>query len=189
MILKRRTRRPLHHTAREFVWPTMGWRRTVLYFKYRILRLRDNPRKIARGVACGVAVCFTPLPFTHFIQAGVFAYLIRGNIFAALLSTWIGTPWTYPPMWFLSYDVGVWTFGQMGWHIPAFPNHFTFSDFWHVFMTDPLPLMLPWLTGGYLVMAGVWFIVYYITKPLIARAQHAHRHRRYLRCHPEGKSL
>jgi uncharacterized protein (DUF2062 family) len=171
MIMKRRHKRHIHHKAREFIWPSMGWRRTFRYFKLRILRLQDHPKKIARGIASGVSVCFTPLPFTHFIQSVLLAALTRGNVLAALIVSWIGNPWTYPFMWWAAYKVGVYTFGQVGWDVPDLPSDYTFEMFWDVLRTDPIPLMLPWIVGGYIMTALSWVAVYFISTPIVAAAQ------------------
>ena len=65
-----------------------------------------SPNAIALGFACGSMVSFTPLLGLHFILAIVFAYLIRGNLIAALLGTIVGNPITFPFIWGMIYKVG-----------------------------------------------------------------------------------
>lgn len=186
MILRRRTPEKWSNKLRNLVWPRMGWKRTLRYFKYRLIRLQDSPSKISRGIAAGVAISFVPIPFTHFIQAAIIAWATRGNILAALVSTWAGNPWTFPPMWYLSYIVGNIIFNAFGWETAELPEHFTWDDFWNSLMTDPFRLLFPWIIGGYLVCAICWPIVYYGVRPLVAAAQHA-RHERWRRKHPHYK--
>lgn len=59
------------------------------YFRYqylRILRLKDTPDKIARGVALGVALDFLPLPFISLFVAWIVARLARWNSLAAVIT-------------------------------------------------------------------------------------------------------
>lgn len=162
----------------NLVWPRMGWRRTIRYFKYRLIRLQDSPSKISRGICAGACVSFTPLPGTHFIQAAILAYLMRGNILAALIATWVGNPWTFPGMWYASYVVGMGLFHLLGLETAHLPDHFTLNDLWREIITHPGALVLPWVIGGYLLMAATWPAVYYTVRPLIRAAQHARAERR-----------
>ena len=74
-------------TALEFFYPRGGWTRAALYVVHRIRRLPDPAHRISRGVAAGVFVCFTPYFGLHFVMATLIAWVIRGNILAALLAT------------------------------------------------------------------------------------------------------
>ena len=58
--------------------------RFISYYKLKLARLPASPNAIASGFACGSMVSFTPLLGLHFILAIVIAYLIRGNLIAAL---------------------------------------------------------------------------------------------------------
>ncbi len=106
MVFKRRDKRGPLEILREFVYPRGGWRRAVSYLGYRLRRLPDPPAKIARGVACGVFVCFSPFFGFHFMLSAALAWLIRGNILAAMLSTLVGNPLTFPAIAALSIALG-----------------------------------------------------------------------------------
>lgn len=186
MIFKRREPERWSSKLRNLLWPRMGWKRTLRYFKYRLIRLQDSPSKISRGIASGVAISFIPLPGTHFIHAFVLAWFLQGNILASLAATWVGNPWTFPIMWYFAYVTGVGLFRAFGWETSDLPAHFTWDDLWHALTTDPYPLILPWMLGGYLICALTWPITYYLVHPLIAKAQHA-RHERWRRKHPHYK--
>lgn len=95
-MFKRRNPLTWLQTIGRFFWPKGGWRRAASYIAHRLHRLPDNPKKIARGVAVGVAVCFTPLFGLHFFTAIFISILIRGNIVASLLATFFGNPITFP---------------------------------------------------------------------------------------------
>lgn len=87
-----------------------SWHKTLArywqYFKWRLLRLQENPQRIARGFAAGVfAGCF-PLMGLQFLFSLVIAILIKGNKLAAFMGTWISNPFTYVPIFLLNFQVG-----------------------------------------------------------------------------------
>jgi uncharacterized protein (DUF2062 family) len=75
------------------------------HFK-RVTRLSGTPHSIAAGVACGVAISFTPFIGFHLLGAFLLCLLVRGNYVAAALGTLIGNPWTLPFMWVVAYQLG-----------------------------------------------------------------------------------
>ena len=172
MVFKRRVPRSALHQIRELFWPSMGWRRTLRYFKYRLIRLQDSPARISRGVACGVAISFTPIPGTHFIQAFIAARMLKANVAASIISTFAGNPWTFAPMWYLSYIVGAGFFHWFGWHTAELPPQFGFGDLWRAVWAQPFQLMVPWVVGGYLCAGVAGPLTYMAINPMI------HRHRR-----------
>lgn len=106
MLFRRRQPETLAQKLRAALWPRRSWRRSLLYMKKRVLRLRATPHAIAAGVAAGVFATFTPLIGFHFIMAFVIAYLIRGSLPAAALGCLIGNPLTYPLIWGATYETG-----------------------------------------------------------------------------------
>lgn len=96
MVFKRRdTRTPLQ-IVRETVYPRGGWGRALSYMWHRVRRLPDPPHRIARGIFVGVFVSFTPFVGIHIFIAGVMALIARANAFAAMITTFIGNPLTFP---------------------------------------------------------------------------------------------
>ncbi len=191
MVLKRRSPKTIRHHVHDFLWPRMGWIRTIKYYWKRIIRLRDDPSKISRGIAVGVGVCFIPLPGTHFIQAAVGGYLLRGNILAALIATWAGNPWTFPFMWWAAYAVGTYMFGVLGLPILEMPVDYSWHDLWVAARAHPFELVLPWVMGGYMLMLVTGLMVFYGVRPIVAAAQHRRieakvkrRHARHGHGHP-----
>ncbi|MCB9963539.1 MAG: DUF2062 domain-containing protein [Rhodospirillales bacterium] len=169
-MFKRRQPLTKLQLLKEMFWPTMGWRRMAKFLTYRILRLSDSTHKIARGLACGASISFSPLVGTHFIQAGFISYLIRGNILGSLIGTFVGNPWTFPFMWYASYELGVRIFGIMGFQdLGEMPDHITFSLMWDMVRADPMKLFLPWLIGGY-ILAILFWPVYFVIFFYLVRA-------------------
>ena len=187
MVFKRRDKRPWWKAVADFVWPKGGWARAFHYVKHRLRRLPDPPHRIARGIFAGIFVTFSPLFGLHFLLAAIVAWVMRGNIVAALLATFFGNPLTFLPIGVMSLNTGYFLLGmnklseeevhrslggkfvdagQDFWHnIKAIFTHET-MDWSHlsVFFDE---VFLPYLVGG--IIPGVIFGLagYYISLPLI----------------------
>lgn len=173
-MFKRRVPLSSLQTIREFMWPSMGWKRFLLFLKYRILRLSDSTHRIARGLACGSAISFSPLVGSHFIQAGIIAYAIRGNLLASLIGTFVGNPWTFPIMWYFGYVMGIWVFGVFGIeNLGDMPDHLTFAIMWEMIQTEPLKLFVPWMVGGYILAFLSWPIYFVLFFYLVKAGKQA----------------
>ncbi|MEO0991335.1 MAG: DUF2062 domain-containing protein, partial [Pseudomonadota bacterium] len=106
MVFKRRTPRTWLQSTREFLWPRGGWTRASTYVLLRLRRLPDPPHRIARGIFAGVFVSFSPFFGLHFVLAALLTKMMRGNIIASLLATFIGNPLTYVPIAVISLQTG-----------------------------------------------------------------------------------
>lgn len=105
-MFRRHNKLSLGNRVREFLWPRSGWRRSSEYLFHRVARLPGTPYSIAAGVACGVAISFTPFVGLHFILGGLWAWTIRANIVASAIGTAAGNPWTFPFIWLWLYELG-----------------------------------------------------------------------------------
>ena len=135
--------------------------RFISYYKLKLARLPASPHAVASGFACGSMVSFTPLLGLHFILAIVFAYLIRGNIVAALLGTIVGNPVTFPFIWGLIYKVGAFVISTK--HL-EFNNEINFN----MIITQTYEIFLPMLLGGAILAIPVWLITYILTHSFIS---------------------
>ena len=111
MVFRRRDKRPLMRIIADFFWPRGGWGRAFHYVKHRIRRLPDAPDRIARGIWAGVFASFTPFFGFHFVIAGLLGWIMRGNILAALMSTFFGNPVTFVLIATVSLRIGHWLLG------------------------------------------------------------------------------
>nr|WP_280517678.1 DUF2062 domain-containing protein [Falsirhodobacter halotolerans] len=82
--------------VRRTVWPQGGFRRAWSYLWHRVVRLPDEPQRVARGVFCGVFAAFGPYLFHDYVIAMALALLIRGNLFAAVVASFVQNPLTVP---------------------------------------------------------------------------------------------
>ena len=188
-MFKRRDRQPIWKRALRALWPKGGWGRAARYVQYRIHRLPDPPDRIARGIFAGVFVTFTPLYGLHFGIAALLAWILRGNIVAALLGTFFGNPLTYVPIGVISLKTGYWLLDMRPAVDPENSLGHVFmrasDDLWHNLTalvtgrgTDWDNLILfyhnvfyPYLIGGILPGIVVGLICYYISVPLIRAYQ------------------
>ncbi|QDY68189.1 DUF2062 domain-containing protein [Qingshengfaniella alkalisoli] len=188
MVFKRRNKRSYLQIAQDTVYPRGGWGRAFSYLGYRVRRLPDQPHRIARGVAAGVFVSFSPLFGLHFIYAGLIALLLRGNVIAAMVATFVGNPITFPFIAAVSIYVGEHVLG-LETTVPmsqifGATSH-AFGEVWvnltniltgqpthwerlKVFFTG---VFLPYYIGGLIpgVIAGA--VSYYLTCPIVEAYQ------------------
>ncbi len=175
----------------EFFWPRGGWGRAAQYVKHRLRRLPDSPEKIARGIFAGVLTTFTPFFGMHFVVAGLLAFLVRGNLLAALLGTFFGNPLTYVPIGVISIKTGYFLLGRgheddlevhrslAGKFMDAGENLkdkalalFNGQDVeWHNLKVFYDEVFFPYMIGGIIpgIVAGL--VAYYVSVPLIRAYQ------------------
>ena len=192
-MFKRRDRRSPGRAVWHALWPRGGWGRAALYVKHRVRRLPDTPRKISRGIMAGVITTFTPFYGIHFLIAAVLAFVMRGNVMAALLGTFFGNPLTYVPIGVVSLNLGHWMLGtqaraSMDENIfDKFygAGHDLFWNSWFALTGQPVDwratavfyydVFLPWLVGG--IVPGIFtgIAAYTISLPLIEAYQRRRR--------------
>ena len=78
----------------------------------RILRLDDDPHRIAGGLAVGIFVGCSPFFGFHTILALLLAFLFRLNKLAAVAGSWLVLPWIAPFLLGLSLLLGRWLLGE-----------------------------------------------------------------------------
>lgn len=187
-MFKRRKPRSTLAGVGRWLYPRGGWWRALIYMIYRLRRLPDPAYKISRGIAAGVFTSFTPLFGLHFLVAAGLAWLMGGNIIAALLATFFGNPLTFPLIAGLSVGLGSRMMG-LEHSLPLDETFNAFSrvsvEFWRnvkamvtgnevdfdsfsVFFDR---IFLPYLIGGLIpgVIAGL--AAYAISRPVISAYQ------------------
>jgi uncharacterized protein (DUF2062 family) len=120
-----------------------------------------NRRNVARAFALGLFIAFVPLPI-HVLLATALALLLRLNIPAAVMGTFLTNPLTIVPVYVFAYWVGCTLLGIHGRAL-----HFEMS--WDWLSTGLLPVWKPFLLGclvmgvltaivGYALLAGMWHL-------------------------------
>ena len=174
-MFQRRTPLTSSQKIISILWPSMGWRRLFQYIQLRLIRLKGSTRSIASGFAFGASISFTPLPGTHIIGAGLFSFVTRGNILASLVGTLIGTPWTFPIMWWAAYRTGEFAFHLFGAKMIEMPDNLTWDFLVNEITHHPMDLMVPWIVGGYILMALSWPIFYILCYRAVDRLRKKYR--------------
>jgi len=112
MVFRRRDARPWLTVVAHWFYPRGGWGRAIQYIRHRVHRLPGTPESIARGIFAGAFAVFTPFYGLHFVIAALLARVMRGNMLAALLATFIGNPLTYVPIALISLETGYVLLGE-----------------------------------------------------------------------------
>jgi uncharacterized protein len=167
--------------------------RALNYIKHRLRRLPDSPEKIGRGIAAGVFISFTPLYGLHFIGGLIIAKLIRGNLLASMIGTFVNNFLTLVPISAGAMALGYWALGkELDARLVKELGHY-FSeagrDLWHnlwaIFTPEVMDwsglrvffreVFVPYLVGG----VGPGFLIalvsYWLTVPLVRAYQAARR--------------
>ena len=131
-------------------------RRSSLYIYYRFLRLKGSREEIARGLAIGVFMGFTPTLGIQTISAIFVAAIFKGNKFLAALGAGITNPLTIPFFYTGTYKIGSAVLGN-----PldfSFLSHPTFQDFWSI----GNDLFLALWVGGLIVGIPSGIVFYFL---------------------------
>ena len=162
----------------NFVWPSIGWKRSFHYIIARLSRIKGSAYNIAAGFACGAAISFSAFIGLHFFLGALWAYIIRGNIFASILGTAIGNPWTFPFIWIWIYKFGCWIYFDSNFREIDnynFNNLFmevTYSLIngnFQLTLTLAKPILLPMAIGSIPTMVFVWILFYFTLTILLNR--------------------
>lgn len=169
-MFKRRIPEKWEQRFKNLFWPAMGWKKYAKYIVLKLSRLGGTPRSIAAGVACGVAISFTPFVGFHFVLAALTCLIIRGNILASALGTAAGNPWTFPFIWIATLKTGRWFLGINGEDTVPFLEvfekairAFVTGDF-SGFAAEVWPILFPMMIGSIPFYILAWVVSYYIFK-------------------------
>ena len=84
----------------------MTLRRALRYHWLKFMRLQEDPKRIAGGLALGVFIGITPtIPF-HTVIALSLAALLGVSPVTAFIGIQVGNPLTVVPIYLTSYKVG-----------------------------------------------------------------------------------
>lgn len=183
-MFKRRSPRNFRQSLVNVFYPGGGWGRSASYVMHRLRRLPDQPERIAKGIAAGVWVSCTPLFGLHFVVGAFMAWLIRGNIFASLLATFFGNPFTFPLIVVSSLELGSWLLGKERAASVA-QAMYAFGAIWSemgrnfraLFTSDQIvwekmgyfgaDVFLPYMLGGNIIGLICGVAAYFLSLPVI----------------------
>ena len=138
------------------------------YYYLRFLRLKGDPRSIARGVAIGIFIGITPtIPF-HTVALLIAAPLFRANLIAGFTaSVAMCNPLTYFPQYYLSWLIGNYlTPRDLSWERISSVMDIVFSDASYKTILQSLSTLgmdtiVVLLIGGFILAAPPAIISYF----------------------------
>lgn len=198
MLFSRRIKQKPWPKIRNLIWPDMGLKRLLYYYKHRSVRIPASEHSIAAGFAFGCAVSWTPTFGTHLLQCALFAWLFRANWVAAFLGSAFGNPWTTPVMMVMAFHVGKALFVATGHGDIIMPDDgaATFGEFLKHILSGDVTLqmlsdnfyeyLLPTLLGGYTLALATFPLFYYPFYFMVKGARAARRARIEKKVHAEA---
>ena len=96
-----------------------------------------------------------------FLLAVIFAYLIRGNFVAALLGTFVGNPLTFPFIWSLIYNVGIFITSK---NQRILNSEISFD----MILNQTYEIFIPMLIGGAIISFPIWLITFLVTYSFVS---------------------
>ena len=186
-MFKRREKRSIFRFFYEVIFSLKGISRAIGYVGIRLKRIPDTPHKISLGMSCGIFASFTPLFGLHFLIAGLLSYVLRANVLASLIGTFIGNPITFPIITVFNLKLGEWILGSNEYSSGDGGKIFEgFLDF--IFLIykslftegsigeNSVPRMneflygvfIPYSLGGLILGISVAIISYFLLRPLVS---------------------
>ena len=90
----------------SFIKIFFAFSRTKKYISLSIKRIKGTPQALSLGLATGIAISFTPFIGLHALLAIFISWVIGGSMAAALIGTLFGNPWTFPFIWYFTFEIG-----------------------------------------------------------------------------------
>ena len=106
MPFGRKKKKRLISNVYNFVKIFFAFSRTKKYISLSIKRIKGTPQALSLGLATGIAVSFTPFIGLHALLAIFISWIIGGSMAAALIGTLFGNPWTFPFIWYFTFEIG-----------------------------------------------------------------------------------
>jgi uncharacterized protein len=120
MPFGRRDKKSLYKKFKSFIKYIYSFSRTKKYIKLRLKRIKGSPRDLSAGLATGLAISFTPFIGLHTLLSILIAWLIGASMASAIIGTLFGNPWTFPFIWYLTYELGQFLYQGLGSNYEAF---------------------------------------------------------------------
>ena len=106
MPFGRKKKKRLITSIYNFIKIFFAFSRTKKYISLSIKRMKGSPQALSLGLATGIAISFTPFIGLHALLAIFISWVIGGSMAAALIGTLLGNPWTFPFIWYFTFEIG-----------------------------------------------------------------------------------
>ena len=106
MPFGRKKKKKLIISIYNFIKFFFTFSRNKKYISLSIKRMKGSPQALSLGLATGIAISFTPFIGLHALLAIFISWVIGGSMAAALIGTLLGNPWTFPFIWYFTFEIG-----------------------------------------------------------------------------------
>ena len=149
--------------------------RTIRYYTLKLIRLRDNPKSLAMGVAIGLLIGISPtIPFHTIAIIGVTLLMRVSTISGLLAATVVCNPLTMAPLYYLCWLAGNFILpGRLSWErikeVLHLVTNESFMDSIHILSSLSFNAVLVMLTGGFVIgipaaIAGYYYSLRFFVK-------------------------
>jgi len=140
--------------------------RWIRYIYLKTLRMKENPQKLARGLALGIFLNFLPTFGTGVFVALIVARFVRASAFLAC-SAALATKWCIPLLYALNLKVG-----QILLGMPTETMTTIWAKIASLDLSGILALGKPFIVGSLLnsiIGSGVMYLVFLLILPVMKR--------------------
>ncbi len=127
-----------------------------------LVSLEDSPKKIAISFSVGAFISLSPFFGAHTVLALFLSLIFRLNKVAAVIGSWINTPWSAPFVYYAEYKIGAFLFNERA-NFSIKP--FTFEHYFH----DGSGAFLSIFLGSVIIGILFSFIFYFLIKYFIEK--------------------
>jgi len=85
--------------------------RLAKYYFLKIIRLKEEPRELAMGMAAGIFSAMMPIMPFHIALALALAIFLRASKITAVIGCWVSNPFNWYILYFLNYKIGAFILG------------------------------------------------------------------------------
>ncbi|MEN9521341.1 MAG: hypothetical protein RLZZ381_3929 [Cyanobacteriota bacterium] len=149
-------RRSRKHNQKHLKLRRHGLKRLIRLAYLKLLRLRDKPEVVAKGLAVGVFTGCFPFFGMQSLLAILFASILRGSKVAALAATWISNPLTSVPLYVFNYKIGKLLLGTENADLPPLTLE-SFAAFKQLGSTFAITLLTGSLVVGMIMAVITYF--------------------------------
>lgn len=186
MLFKRKIPLSFGGKIRGLLWPEMGFRRLLEYYKFRSIRIPASEHAIAAGIAFGCLVSWTPTFGTHLLQCLLFCWVTRTSFIAAFIGSALGNFLTTPLMMLIAYHVGKFILLTLG--LDQFVHHTVVDEVTEESL-EATKIFMPTLIGGYFVGIVTFPLYYYPSYYMVKGARVARKRRMEAKAHEHAQQV
>ncbi len=186
MLFKRKNPLSTGSKIRGLLWPQMGFRRLLDYYKFRSIRIPASDHSIAAGMAFGCLVSWTPTFGTHLLQCLLFCWATRTSFIAAFIGSAFGNFLTTPVLMLIAYHVGKVILLTLG--LDQYVHHTEVDEVTEESL-EATKIFIPTLVGGYAVGIATFPLYYYPSLYMVRGARAARKKRMEDKAHAHAQQV